>query len=81
MNETQQPEFDVEHLKTYMALSPEQKLAYLEELNRFLDIAMPDESKAIWQRLRTMEHECSGCKQRKQGQQGQQRSGITGSRG
>jgi len=46
------PEFDLEFIKTYMALSAEEKLKYLEELNRFLAAATPEKSKKAWEELR-----------------------------
>ena len=44
--------FDIEDLKRYMSLSVEEKLNYLEEINRFLIEAMPAESKKAWEELK-----------------------------
>ena len=41
-----------EDLKRYIDLSPEKKLKYLEEINSFLNEAMPEKSKKIAKRLR-----------------------------
>lgn len=48
-------EFDLDYLKRYCALSAKEKLEYLEELNRFLAAAMPEESKRIWAELKERE--------------------------
>lgn len=47
-------EFDVEDLKYYMKLTPEQKLNYLEKLVRFLDEITPREAKENWQKLKAL---------------------------
>lgn len=53
MSGAEQPsEFDLEFFKAYQALSAKEKLEYLEELNRFLDAAMSEESKRVWKELR-----------------------------
>lgn len=44
--------FNVEDLKRYMALTAEQKLIYLEEMNKFFHEAMPPESKKAWEELK-----------------------------
>ncbi|MDI6840036.1 MAG: hypothetical protein QMD71_04145 [bacterium] len=41
-----------EQLKEYMALPPEQKLEWLEEINRFLYKAMPLENRKICEKFR-----------------------------
>lgn len=41
-----------EDLKRYIDLSPEKKLEYLEEMNKFLNAAMPPENKEIAKKLR-----------------------------
>ncbi|MBI3308686.1 MAG: hypothetical protein HYZ79_04870 [Candidatus Melainabacteria bacterium] len=41
-----------EDLKRYIDLSPEKKLEYLEEMNLFLNAAMPPENKRIAKKLR-----------------------------
>ena len=41
-----------EDLKRYIALSVEKKMEYLEEMNRFLNEAMPLENKKIAKKLR-----------------------------
>ncbi len=41
-----------ERLKAFMALSAEEKLRHLEELNHFLQKAMPPQSKVIWDKLK-----------------------------
>ncbi|MBI3591795.1 MAG: hypothetical protein HY094_10510 [Candidatus Melainabacteria bacterium] len=41
-----------EDLKRYIDLSPEKKLEYLNEMNQFLNAAMPPENKKIAQKLR-----------------------------
>ena len=46
-----EPEFDLEFIKTYMALSAREKLEYLEELNRFLALATPEKNKDAWKKL------------------------------
>jgi len=43
---------ELEELKRHMALSAEEKLNYLEEINDFMNKAMPASSKEIWQRLK-----------------------------
>ena len=43
---------DIEDLKRYMSLSVEEKLIYLEEMNRFLTEAMPAKSKKAWEALK-----------------------------
>lgn len=45
-------EFDEDHLKRYMALSPEEKLKYLEEMNAFLAAFTPPEAKKMQQELK-----------------------------
>ncbi|MBW1800541.1 MAG: hypothetical protein JRJ85_07395 [Deltaproteobacteria bacterium] len=45
-------EYSVEDLKRYMALSPEEKLNYLEEINLFFQESMPDKSKKVWEELK-----------------------------
>lgn len=44
--------FNVEDMKRYMALPVEQKLAYLEEMNKFFQEAMSPESKQAWEELK-----------------------------
>jgi hypothetical protein len=44
--------FNIEDLKRYMSLSVEEKLAHLEQMNRFLMEAMPAESKKAWEELK-----------------------------
>jgi hypothetical protein len=39
-------------MKRYMALSAEQKLTYLEEMNKFFHEAMSPESKQAWEELK-----------------------------
>ena len=41
-----------EDLKRYMALPAEKKMEYLEEMNQFLNEAMPQENKEIAKKLR-----------------------------
>ncbi len=41
-----------EDLKRYINLSPEKKLEYLDEMNQFLNEAMPTENKKIAKKLR-----------------------------
>ena len=43
---------DIEHLKKYMALSPEKKLEILEEMRDFFWVSMPEESKKVWEKLK-----------------------------
>lgn len=43
---------EVERLKAFMALSAEDKLRHLEELNTFLHQAMSTESKNVWKHLK-----------------------------
>ncbi len=45
---------EVEKLKRFMILSPKEKLEYLEELNRFLSLAMPEKNKKIWKKLKEL---------------------------
>lgn len=47
-------EYDIEALKRYMKLSAKEKLEYLEELNKFLSIAIPEKNKKIWKKLKDM---------------------------
>lgn len=41
-----------ENLKRYMALPVEKKFEYLEQMNIFLDLAMPDKNKEIAKKLK-----------------------------
>ena len=41
--------FNIEDLKAYMALSVEEKLVYLQEINCFFVEVIPDESKKAWE--------------------------------
>ena len=45
---------NIDQLKTYMQLPVEKKMEYLEQLNKFLDLATPLKNKKIWKRLKTM---------------------------
>lgn len=45
-------EFDLDRLRYFMSLSTEEKLNHLEQLNAFFAATMPEQSKAIWERLR-----------------------------
>jgi hypothetical protein len=45
-------EIDVEAIKAFMALSCEEKLRRLEELNEFYRQAMPQKSKEAWEILK-----------------------------
>lgn len=45
-------ERDVEQLKAFMALSAEEKLQHLEQLNAFLQQAMPVKCKEAWEKLK-----------------------------
>ncbi|HLC15339.1 MAG TPA: hypothetical protein VJL89_03835 [Thermodesulfovibrionia bacterium] len=45
-------EIDIEQIKAFMALSAEEKLRRLEELNYFYQQAMPQKSKAVWEKLK-----------------------------
>jgi len=52
-NETSAEEtLDVERLKAFMALSAEDKLRHLQQLNLFLHQAMPTKSKEVWEQLK-----------------------------
>ena len=44
--------FNIEDLKTYMSLSVEDKLIYLQELNSFLSEVVPNESKKAREKLK-----------------------------
>ncbi len=45
-------DLDVERLQYFMNLSTEEKLDSLEALNEFLNEAMPEENKKIWEQLK-----------------------------
>ena len=45
-------EIDIEQIKAFMALSAEEKLRRLEELNDFYQQTMPQKSKAVWEKLK-----------------------------
>jgi len=45
-------EIDIEQIKAFMALSAEEKLRRLEELNDFYQQVMPQKSKAVWEKLK-----------------------------
>ncbi len=45
-------ERDVEQLKAFMALSAEEKLQHLEQLNAFLQQAMPVKCIEAWEKLK-----------------------------
>ena len=51
-NKIQDEYINDEDLKRYIDLSPEKKLEYLEEMNLFLNEAMPPENKRIAKKLR-----------------------------
>jgi len=44
--------FNLDNLKSYMALSAREKLNYLEEINSFFRKVTPAESKKIWEELK-----------------------------
>ena len=46
--------FELDEIKRYMQLPAKKKLEYLEELNRFLSLAMPEKNKKIWRKLREL---------------------------
>jgi hypothetical protein len=54
IQEGAQEEFDVESIKQFMKLSAEEKLNSLEQLNAFLQEAMPQSSKDVWERLKEL---------------------------
>jgi len=39
-------------MRLYMALSPEQKLNHLEEINAFLEAVTPQKAKGMWKQLK-----------------------------
>ena len=43
---------DREYIRNCLAQSPEQRLKELEKLNRFVNEAMPEESKEAWLKLK-----------------------------
>lgn len=45
-------EFDEDHLRRYMALSPEEKLRGLQEMNAFLAAVTPRKAKKIQEELK-----------------------------
>lgn len=47
-----EPWFDRTELEASLALSPEQRLRYLEELNKFLDAFTPRKNKQIWAQMK-----------------------------
>jgi hypothetical protein len=47
-------EVDVDQLKKFMPLTPKEKLEYLEELNKFLNLATPEENKKVWEKLKEL---------------------------
>ena len=53
-DKSQSEDFDIEDLKSYMKLTPEQKLDYLEKLVRFLDEITPRAAKENWQKLKAL---------------------------
>lgn len=46
------PEFNKDQMKAYMALSPEEKLKGLEEMNAFIASVLPRKSKKIQEELK-----------------------------
>lgn len=46
------PEFNRDQMKTYMALSPEEKLKGLEEMNAFIASVLPLKAKKIQEELK-----------------------------
>jgi len=50
----EEDDIDIEQLKAFMAMSAEEKLRCLEELNAFYQEAMPQKSKEIWEKLKTL---------------------------
>lgn len=44
-----------EKIREYLKLSPKRKLEWLEEINRFLYLCMPEEGKRIAEKFRTGE--------------------------
>jgi len=60
-NEDKADEYlNVEHLKRHMALSVEQKLNWLEEMNEFFNETMSPESKKAREELKKMDGESRG---------------------
>ncbi len=49
---TTETDFDVEDLRYFSGLSAEEKLDFVEQLQDFLNQAMPAESKQLWERLK-----------------------------
>lgn len=45
-------EINIERIKYFMTLSAEEKLKYLNDLNSFLQRAMPEKNKEIWESLK-----------------------------
>ena len=52
MKQLIEDEIDIEQIKAFMKLSAEEKLRRLEELNAFYQQAMPEKSKAVWEKLK-----------------------------
>ena len=52
MKQLIEDEIDIEQIKAFMALSSEEKLRRLEELNDFYQQAMPQKSKEVWKKLK-----------------------------
>ena len=48
----EEEDFDVENLRYFSKLSAEKKLEFLEQLQEFLNQAMPKENKKLWERLK-----------------------------
>jgi len=46
--------FDMNDLLVSLSMTPKQRMDRLEQLNEFLDKAMPKKSKEIWKKLKKM---------------------------
>ncbi len=49
---TTETDFDIEDLRYFSGLSAEEKLNFVEQLQDFLNQAMPVENKQLWERLK-----------------------------